>query len=128
MGGGGGLSELYHIQTRGGGGGEGVGRGSVDCRIYTVRFLQGVTKRCRLFRLANSALVYEPKCVEKGGLAGSQPMSRTVHRSPNKLWRSTVTPYFKYGFLCGRVYGKVLQFLQLKLLTYTTTVNNCTYI
>ncbi len=36
----------------------------------------------------NSALVYEPKCEERGGVAGSQPMSTAVHRSPNKLWRS----------------------------------------
>ncbi len=37
----------------------------------------------------NSALVYEPKCWGGGGeVAGSQPMSTAVHRSPNKLWRS----------------------------------------
>ncbi len=48
---------------------------------------QGVTKRCRLTWLTNSALVQEPKC-GGGGVTGSQPMSTTVHRSPNKLWRS----------------------------------------
>jgi hypothetical protein len=37
---------------------------------------QGVSKRCRLSWLTNSALVYEPKCGgERGGVAGSQPMS-----------------------------------------------------
>jgi hypothetical protein len=35
-----------------------------------------------------SVLVYEPKCGGRGGVAGSQPMSTAVHRSPNKLWRS----------------------------------------
>ncbi len=42
---------------------------------------QGVTKRCRLSWLTNSALVYEPKC---GGerVAGSQPMSTAVHMEP----------------------------------------------
>ncbi len=30
-----------------------------------------------------------------GGVAGSQPMSTAVHRSPNKLWRS---PYLTYGW------------------------------
>ncbi len=50
---------------------------------------QGVTKRCRLSWLTNSALVYEPKCGGRGGgVAGSQPISTAVHRSPNKLWRS----------------------------------------
>ncbi len=34
------------------------------------------------------AIVYEPKCGGKGGVAGPQPMSTAVHRSPNKLWRS----------------------------------------
>ncbi len=38
--------------------------------------------------LTNSALVYEPNCGGRGRVAGSQPMSTAVHRSPNKLWRS----------------------------------------
>jgi hypothetical protein len=29
--------------------------------------VRGVTKRCRLFWLTNSALVYEPKCGGRGG-------------------------------------------------------------
>jgi hypothetical protein len=43
-------------------------------------FCQGVTKRCRLSWLTNSALVYERKCGGggRGVVAGSQP------RSPNK--------------------------------------------
>ncbi len=60
------------------------------------------TKRCRLSWLTNSALVYEPKC---GEVPGPQPMSTTVHRSPNKLERSNFifnlygigsTPFFRY--------------------------------
>ncbi len=35
--------------------------------------------------LGNSALVYEPKCRERGKVAGSQLMSSAVQRSPNKL-------------------------------------------
>jgi hypothetical protein len=31
---------------------------------------QGVTKRCHLSRLSNSALVYEPKCRGRGGRCG----------------------------------------------------------
>jgi hypothetical protein len=51
---------------------------------------QGIKKRCRLFWMTNSALVYEPKCGGREGVAGSQgqPMSTAVHRSQNKLWRS----------------------------------------
>ncbi len=49
---------------------------------------QGVTKRCRLSSLTNSAVVFEPKCVGRGGVAGSQPMSTAVYKSPNKFWRS----------------------------------------
>ncbi len=32
-------------------------------------------------RLTNSALVYEPKCGGRGGVAGSQPMSTAVYGS-----------------------------------------------
>ncbi len=44
-----------------------------------------VTKRYRLSWLTNVALVYEPKCWRREGVAGSQPTSTAVHRSPNKL-------------------------------------------
>jgi hypothetical protein len=40
---------------------------------------QGVTKRCFLSLLTNSALVYESQCVGMGKVAGSQPMSTAVH-------------------------------------------------
>jgi hypothetical protein len=50
----------------------------------------GVTKRCRLSWLNNSALLYAPKCAGRGccRVPGSQPMNTAVHRSPNKLRRS----------------------------------------
>jgi hypothetical protein len=57
-------------------------------RLVLKSALLGVTKRCRPSWLTNSALVYEPKCRRRGGVAGSQPMSTAVHRSPNTLWRS----------------------------------------
>ncbi len=47
--------------------------------------------RCRLSRLTNSALVFEPKCRGTGvggGVAASQPTSAAIYRSPNKIWRS----------------------------------------
>jgi hypothetical protein len=48
---------------------------------------QGVTKRCRLSWLTNSALVYEPKCGGRGGggeLWGLSHMSTStaVHMEP----------------------------------------------
>jgi hypothetical protein len=42
----------------------------------------GVTRRCRLSSLTNSALVYESKCEGMGGgggVAGSRLMSAAVH-------------------------------------------------
>jgi hypothetical protein len=45
-------------------------------------YYQGVTKRCRLSLLTNSALVYEPKCGGSVWVAGSQPMSTAVHLEP----------------------------------------------
>jgi hypothetical protein len=56
---------------------------------------QQVTKRYRLSWLTYSALVYEPKCRGRGGVAGSQPMSAGVHRSPNIF--GDLTPYLTYG-------------------------------
>ncbi len=50
-------------------------------------YTQGLTKRCQLSWLTSSALVQEPKCGGRGGVAKSQPMS-TVHGSLNKLSRS----------------------------------------
>ncbi len=41
------------------------GNFSPNCAVYTVH--QGVTKRCRLSLLTNSALVYLPKCRGWGG-------------------------------------------------------------
>ncbi len=72
---------------------------------------QGITKICRLSWLTNSALIYEPKCGGRGCVAGSLPMSTSVHRSPNKLWRSNsifnlccFQFYWFFGsFLCTRV-------------------------
>ncbi len=64
---------------------------------------QGVIERCRLSWLTNSALVYEPKCggMGWGGLGGLWQWVQlcTVHYvtwSPNKILRSTVTPYVTY--------------------------------
>ncbi len=47
--------------------------------------MQGVTNRCRLSWLTNSALIYEPKC-GGGGVAGQWVQLCTW--SPNKLWRT----------------------------------------
>jgi hypothetical protein len=68
------------------------------CRLSgVIAWFQGVTKRCRLSWLTNSALVVtsalyrtymSPNAGGGGGVVGSPPMSTAVHWSPNKLWRS----------------------------------------
>ncbi len=40
---------------------------------------QGVTKRCRISLLTNSALLYDSQSVGIRGVAGPQPMSTAVH-------------------------------------------------
>ncbi len=50
--------------------------------------IRGLQERLRLSWLTNSALVNKPRGGERGGVAGCQPISTAVHRSPNKLWRS----------------------------------------
>ncbi len=47
-------------------------------RQIILRFCQGVTKRCRLSCLTNSALIYI--WAQMGGRGGSQPMTASVHR------------------------------------------------
>ncbi len=49
---------------------------------------QGVTKRCRLSWLTNSALVYEPKCGGRGSCGVSANEIQLCTWGPNKLWRS----------------------------------------
>ena len=59
--------------------------------FYAVTLNQGITKRCRLSWLTNSALVYEPICTGGGGaLRGISQWVKlcTITWSPNKLWRS----------------------------------------
>jgi hypothetical protein len=50
--------------------------------IKTLPQTQGITKRCRLSWLTNSALVYEPNAGGWGRVAGSQPMSTAVYMEP----------------------------------------------
>ncbi len=57
----------------------GRGRGEFSC-IYTIFYTvqQGVTKKCRLSWLTNSALVYEPKC-GGGGAFGVSANEHSAH-------------------------------------------------
>ncbi len=56
---------------------------------------QGVTKRCRLSWLTNSALVYEPKCGERGEITGLQPMVQLYTGAQINV--GDLTPYLTYG-------------------------------
>ncbi len=49
-------------------------------------FRQGVTKRCRLSWLTNSAHVSEPKCGGRGD-AGLRQLLQLCTKSPSKFWR-----------------------------------------
>ncbi len=62
-----------------------------------VRLGQGVTNRCRLSWLTNSALivVYEPKCGRRGGVVVSQTMSTAVHTGA-QINFGDLTPYLTY--------------------------------
>ncbi len=60
-----------------------------------VRVIQGVTKRCRLSWLTNSALVCEPKC---GVGPWSQPMSTDEHMEPKKNFEDLIS-YLTYGVI-----------------------------
>ncbi len=65
--------------------------GSKELRVY--RLDQGVTKRCRLSLLTNSALVIRVQMRGEGGSCGvsanEYSCAHHVTLSPNKLWRST---------------------------------------
>jgi hypothetical protein len=66
---------------------------------------QGVTKRCRLPWLTTVIASSYMRSIAgggKGGVAGSQPMRKAVHRSPNKLWRSN-SIFTLYGGKAERV-------------------------
>jgi hypothetical protein len=75
--------------------------------------MQGVNKEMS-FWLTNSALVYESKSGEEGGVAESQPMSTAVHRSPNKGLRSN-----SIFNLCSHVYPPFPAFIRKKSPTHT---------
>ncbi len=96
---------------------------------------QGVTKRCRLSLLTNSALVYEFQCGGDGGCGVSANEYSCVHHvtwSPNKLWRSTsiftywiklllfslLTSYFSPDF--HRPQNVFLLSLWTKIITFST--------
>jgi hypothetical protein len=85
--------------------GASVTRRNSDCvtctNIHIVKknrgfYNQGVTKRCRLSLLTNSALVDESQCGGGGGCGVSANEYSCAHHvtwSPNKLRRSTIPQY-----------------------------------
>ncbi len=67
---------------------------------------QGVTKRCLLsWVYQERPRIWAQKRGGGGGGVGGEPMRTAVHRSSNKLWRSTrnSTVYWTYGFTAARV-------------------------
>ncbi len=68
---------------------------------WRLPYNQGVTKRCRLSLLTNSALVIRVQMREEGGKlhvsANEYSFAHHVTRSPNKLWRSTSILTYAYN-------------------------------
>jgi hypothetical protein len=73
--------------------------------LQKICYCQGVTRRCRLSWLTNSALVYESKCGGMGGggeggcvaSANEYSCARHVTWSPNKLFRD-LSPFLTLGY------------------------------
>jgi hypothetical protein len=66
-----------------------------------IRYGQGVTKRCRLFWLTNSALVYEPKCGGWGGGSCRRRISADEYSctyTGAQINFGDLTPYLTYGY------------------------------
>ncbi len=63
--------------------------------VLYVRVRQGVTKRCRLSQLTNSALVYGPKCGGGGGWGVSANEYSSAHGAQINF--GDLTPYLNYG-------------------------------
>jgi hypothetical protein len=75
-------------------------------------FLRGLQRDVVYPWLTNSALVYEPKCGGRGGVAGSQPM-RQLHTGVQINFED-LTPYVPMAFL--------LSVWQVVVCTYSTMV------
>ncbi len=77
----------------------------VHCNTGIDGWYQGVTKRCRLSLLTNSALIIRVQMPGGGGVAGFQPMSTAVHI----MWLGArikfgdLPPYLTYGWYHGRM-------------------------
>ncbi len=61
--------------------------------LASLCFTLGVTKRCRLSWLTNSALLYEPKCGGGGGSANEDSCAHGAEINFGEL-----SPYLIYGF------------------------------
>ncbi len=69
--------------------------------VWSPRYLifwQGVTKRCRLSWLTNSALVYESKCGESGWSCGVSANEYSCAAHGAQINFGDLTPYLTYDF------------------------------
>ncbi len=83
------------VAGRGRGGGQEASSGFLSGSVHLSQCWAG---RCRLSWLINSALVFEPKCGGRGGVAGSQPMSTAVHHGDGaQINFGDLTPSVTYG-------------------------------
>jgi hypothetical protein len=90
-----------------------------DCQCkgcHTPGSNQGVTKRCRLSWLTNSALVYEIKCWGRGGGGGGCGISVNEYSSAHgaQINFGDITPYLTYDSNPASSYTVVFNRRQMK--------------
>ncbi len=81
----------------------------------------GVTKRCRLFLLTNSALVIRVQMRDIGVSAESQPMSTAVHITLHgaQINFGDLTPYLTYVSKVLRNKSNIISVFQCFIVTLT---------
>jgi hypothetical protein len=75
----------------------GLGLSVVVITTLLVFFLKGDSKRCRLPWLTNSALVYEPKCRERGWSCGVSANEYSCAHGA-QINFGDLTPYLTYDY------------------------------
>jgi hypothetical protein len=73
-----------------------------ECTVHCT-VCQGVTKRCRLSWLTNSALIYEPKCGGMGGGCGVSAIEYSSCTHGAQINFGDLTPYLSYGVCQAKI-------------------------
>ncbi len=86
------------------------------------------TERCRLSLLTNSALVYEPKCVERGdgggGGCGVSANEYSFAHGAQINFFEDLTPYLTYGKISGKQNGRLCVLPASKITSRTFRISS----